>query len=188
MTTDINYKSYLKLDKILTAQTPLSEEPLEMVFIVAHQTSEMWFKVLIQELKGLVDSEKQYYNLDYPRIQLQRITKIFEHLNTLWNIIATMKPEEYENFRGKLGTSSGMQSEQYREIEPLLSQLPKRWYRLNHLIRDVENAFKKWQFSHMKTVERIIGEQKGTGGTSGVQYLKAAVYRRLYENYEWRGW
>ena len=183
MTTEINYKSYLKLDKILTAQTPLSEEPLEMVFIVAHQTSEMWFKVLIQELKRLISDP----DTD-PMLQLQRITKIFEHLNTLWNIIATMKPEEYENFRGKLGTASGMQSEQYREIEPLLRQLPKRWNKLNHLIGDVENAFKKWQFSHMKTVERIIGEQKGTGGTSGVQYLKAAVDKPLYENYEWKGW
>ena len=180
---ELNYQNYLKLDKILTAQNPLSDEPMEMVFIVAHQSSELWFKVLIQELKRLISDP----DTD-PMLQLQRITKIFEHLNTLWNIIATMKPEEYENFRTKLGTASGMQSEQYREIEPLLRQLPKRWYKLNHLIGDVENAFKKWQFSHMKTVERIIGEQKGTGGTSGVQYLKAAVDRPLYENYEWRGW
>ena len=82
-----------------------------------------------------------------------------------------------------------MQSTQYKEVEELLRKLPKRWnYKYEYHLLDIENAFKKWQFSHMKAVERIIGDKSGTGGTSGVGYLKAAVARPLYEIYEWKGW
>ncbi|SVD75648.1 uncharacterized protein METZ01_LOCUS428502, partial [marine metagenome] len=97
----MDYKNYLNLDKILNAQTPVSQEPLELMFIVAHQSSELWFKVLIQELNCLTitPTNQSTYN---PIIQLQRVVKIFEHLNTLWDIIATMTTEEYERFRNKL--------------------------------------------------------------------------------------
>ena len=185
----MDYKNYLNLDKILNAQTPVSQEPLELMFIVAHQSSELWFKVLIQELNCLIDTPDQStYN---PTIQLQRIVKIFEHLNTLWDVIATMSTEEYERFRGKLGTASGKQSEQYIEVEILLKKLPSKWYHQHkHSLSNIENAFKKWQFSHMKAVERIIGDKMGTGGTSGVMYLKRAVDKPLYTDtkYEWKGW
>ena len=117
----MDYKNYLSLDKILNAQTPISQEPLELMFIVAHQSSELWFKVLIQELNCIIDTPDQStYN---PIIQLQRVVKIFEHLNTLWDVIATMSTEEYERFRGKLGTASGKQSEQYIEVEILLKKV-----------------------------------------------------------------
>ena len=185
----MDYKNYLNLDKILNAQTPVSEEPLEIMFIIAHQSSELWFKVLIQELNCLIDTPDQpTYN---PTTQLQRIVKIFEHLNTLWDVIATMSTEEYKRFRGKLGTASGKQSEQYIEVESLLKKLPSKWYHQHkHFLFNIENAFKKWQFSHMKAVERIIGDKKGTGGTSGVMYLKRAVDKPLYTDtkYEWKGW
>ena len=185
----MDYKNYLNLDKILNAQTPVSEEPLEIMFIVAHQSSELWFKVLIQELNCLIDTPDQStYN---PTTQLQRIVKIFEHLNTLWDVIATMSTEEYERFRGKLGTASGKQSEQYIEVESLLKKLPSKWYHQHkHSLFNIENAFKKWQFSHMKAVERIIGDKMGTGGTSGVMYLKRAVDKPLYTDtkYKWKGW
>ena len=185
----MDYKNYLNLDKILNAQTLVSHEPLELMFIVAHQSSELWFKVLIQELNCLIDTPDQpTYN---PTTQLQRIVKIFEHLNTLWDVIATMSTEEYERFRGKLGTASGKQSEQYIEVESLLKKLPSKWYHQHkHFLFNIENAFKKWQFSHMKAVERIIGDKKGTGGTSGVMYLKRAVDKPLYADtkYEWKGW
>ena len=71
----------------------------------------------------------------------------------------------------------------------LLKDLPNKCYNREELC-DVENAFKKWQFSHMKTVERIIGNRPGTGGTSGVDYLKRAVDKPLYADtkYEWKGW
>ena len=74
----------------------------------------------------LIDTPDQpTYN---PTIQLQRVVKIFEHLNTIWDVIATMSIEEYERFRSKLGTASGKQSEQYIEVEILLKKLPLKWY------------------------------------------------------------
>ena len=199
----MDYEKYLNLNKILNAQTPKTTEPLEMMFIVAHQSSELWFKILIQELSRLIAVPKDMhpniankpvvlagYGPDYnPIIQLQRIVKIFEHLNSLWDIVATIQPNEYEIFRNKLGTASGKQSKQYSKVETLLTKLIKRWnYKYKHQLLDIEIAFKKWQFSHMKTVERIIGEQTGTGGTSGVPYLRQAVDRPLFEQYEWKGW
>ena len=185
----MDYDNYLNLDKILNAQTPKTTEPLEIMFIVAHQSSELWFKVLIQELTNLVNVPSDKHPSYNPIIQLQRIVKIFEHLTSLWDIIATMLPEEYDRFRDKLGTASGKQSEQYIEVETLLKKLPDRWnYKYKYFLSNIENAFKKWQFSHMKTVERIIGDDKGTGGTSGVQYLKYAVDKPLFDNYKWKGW
>ena len=185
----MNYGDYLDLDTLLNSQNTVTSDRNELMFIVAHQASELWFKVLIQELTGLVNvpfDEHPSYN---PIIRLQRIVKIFEHLNTLWDIIATMLPEEYDRFRNKLGTASGKQSEQYIEVETLLKKLPNRWnYKYKYFLSNIENAFKKWQFSHMKTVERIIGDDKGTGGTSGVQYLKYAVDKPLFDNYKWKGW
>ena len=195
----MDYKNYLNLDKILNAQTPVSQEPSELMFIVAHQSSELWFKVLIQELNCLIDtpevkwehikSSSANHAVYNPTVQLQRVVKIFEHLNTLWDVIATMSVEEYERFRSKLGTASGKQSEQYIKVETLLKKLPSKWNPIyEHFLSDIENAFKKWQFSHMKAVERIIGDKKGTGGTSGVSYLKHAIDKPLYTDYKWKGW
>jgi tryptophan 2,3-dioxygenase len=187
---DINYKDYLGLDELLVIAKPVSDEPLEMMFIIAHQTTELWFKILIQELDILNNVSLEKHPSNSQVIQLQRVIKIFEHLNTLWSIMTTMTPKEYENFRGKLGGASGMQSKQYKEIEKLLRKLPERWtHDYDYHLLDVENAFKKWQFSHMKAVERIIGHQEGTGGTTGVEYLKDAVNRPLFAaKYEWKGW
>ena len=185
----MDYESYLNLDELLDTTKPVSDAPLETMFIVAHQSSELWFKVLIQELSRLVAVPETEHPSYDPTIQLQRIVKIFEHLNSLWDIIATMQPEEYGEFRDKLGSASAMQSKQYIKVELLLTKLPKRWnFKCKHQLLDIEIAFKKWQFSHMKTVERIIGNDKGTGGTSGVPYLKHAIDRPLFEQYEWKGW
>ena len=172
MDDTLTYESYLKLDELLSIQELLTNERTELMFIVAHQASELWFKVLIHELN--------FSNSSMPkRIHLKRIVKIFEHLNTLWDIIATMTPRDYESFRTTLGTASGKQSNQYIEVERLLKELPSKCYNREELC-DVENAFKKWQYTHMKTVERIIGDRPGTGGTSGVQYLKIAIDKRLF--------
>ena len=170
----LSYESYLKLDELLSLQELLTNERAELMFIVAHQASELWFKVLIHELSIPTD------------IKLKRIVKIFEHLNSLWDIIATMTPDDYDTFRNTLGSASGKQSAQYIEVERLLKALPSKCCPNTSLfpreeLCDVENAFKKWQFSHMKTVERIIGDKPGTGGTSGVKYLKIATDKRLFD-------
>ena len=186
--TEIEYHGYLNLDKVLNAQKPLSEEPLEIMFIVAHQSSELWFKVLIQELTRYPSPAPNYD----PTIQLDRIAKILEHLNTIWTVLATMTPEEYDRFRFKLGKASGLQSKQYKKVKTLLQELPTRWNRkYKHFLINIENSFKKYQFSHMKTAERIIGNKDGTGGTSGVEYLKKAINTPLFiepRDYEWKGW
>ena len=170
----LSYESYLKLDELLSLQELLTNERAELMFIVAHQASELWFKVLIHELSVPTD------------IKLKRIVKIFEHLNSLWDIIATMTPDDYNTFRNTLGSASGKQSAQYIEVERLLKALPSKCCPNTSLfprekLLDVENAFKKWQFNHMKTVERIIGNKPGTGGTSGVKYLKLAVDQELWK-------
>ena len=110
--TKLEYYDYLNLDQILDAQTPVSQEPLELMFIVAHQSSELWFKVLIQELTRLIDTRIHQFELtvENPTIPLDRIVKIFEHLTTLWGVLSTMTPEEYTHFRFKLGKASGLQS------------------------------------------------------------------------------
>ena len=169
----MNYDDYLDLDKILDSQKTLTPDRNELMFIVAHQASELWFKVLIYELSITTNPD------------LKRIAKIFIHLNTLWDIIATLTPQDYERFRSTLGSASGKQSEQYIEVERLLKELPSNCCPNTGLfpreaLCDVENAFKKWQFSHMKTVERIIGDKPGTGGTTGVKYLKRAVDKDLW--------
>ena len=104
--TKLEYYDYLNLDQILDAQKPRSDEPLELVFIVAHQNTELWFKVLIQELNRLIEVPSDEHPSYNPTIQLDRIVKIFEHLNTLWGVLATMTPEEYAHFRFKLGNAS----------------------------------------------------------------------------------
>ena len=197
---DTSYTNYLNLHTILSAAKPTTEEPLELLFITAHQTTELWFKILIIELQRIIAVPLDDIHPSYsPVLQLQRIIKILEHLTTLWDILATMQPEEYANFRSNLGSASGMQSVQYKKVEELLRKLPSRWsYKYKQHLLDIENTFKKWQFAHMKTVERIIGNTtKGTGGTTGVKYLKAAVDKPLYLEYltaeeqydtEWKGW
>tara|TARA_B110000495_G_scaffold203806_1_gene229656 strand:- start:6446 stop:6979 length:534 start_codon:yes stop_codon:yes gene_type:complete len=177
----MNYNDYLNLDYILDNQTTLTQKHSELMFIVAHQSTELWFKVLIHELS--VESDISIYGDPVcPDINLKRIVKIFEHLDTLWNIIATMTPDDYDSFRNELGSASGKQSEQYLKVEELLKELPNKGLFPREDLIDVENIFKKWQFNHMKTVERIIGNKRGTGGTTGVYYLKMAVDKELWKN------
>tara|TARA_B100001146_G_C15894702_1_gene311892 strand:- start:4 stop:519 length:516 start_codon:yes stop_codon:yes gene_type:complete len=169
----MNYNDYLDLDNVLNSQKLLTQGHSELMFIVAHQASELWFKVLIRELSIVTNPD------------LKRIAKIFIHLNTLWDIIATLTPQDYERFRSTLGSASGKESTQYIEVERLLKDLPNNCCPNTSLfpreeLLDVENAFKKWQFNHMKTVQRIIGDKPGTGGTSGVKYLKHAVDKNLW--------
>jgi tryptophan 2,3-dioxygenase len=174
----MTYEEYLKLDSVLSSQELLTESNSELLFIVAHQSSELWFKVLIHELKI---SPTNFWQRSRVNNNLNRVVKIFEHLNSLWDIISTITPDDYEILRHDLGTASGKQSFQYLEVERLLKELPKANIFSREELLDVENAFKKWQFAHMKTVERIIGEKHGTGGTSGVKYLKLAVDKKLWD-------
>jgi tryptophan 2,3-dioxygenase len=242
---EMSYSDYLQLDRILQAQQPLSTAHDEMLFIVQHQTSELWMKLAIHELNAtcrLIAAD----DLQPAFKTLSRVSRILEQLNSAWDVLRTMTPSEYTEFRGSLGQSSGFQSWQYRMIEFLVGnknaamiavhqhdkavverleavrrapsiydltiQLldrrglgidkavlerdvsvshvasdsvlgawltvyrdPARYWELYELAEklvDFEDYFRRWRFNHVTTVERVIGFKRGTGGTSGVSYLR----------------
>ena len=242
---DMSYGDYLQLDQVLQAQHPLSQDPNELLFIVQHQTSELWMKLLLHELHratGFVAQDR----LQPAFKALARVSRVMEQLVHAWDVLATMTPPEYSAIRPTLARSSGFQSWQYRCIEfglgnkgaallqphahhpqrlavvraayeapslydealRLLARrgLPvpashterdwtqpyresdaveqawlvayrdpeKHWdlYQLGEELTDLEDAFRLWRFRHVTTVERVIGFKRGTGGTSGVAYLR----------------
>ncbi|MFN3824164.1 MAG: tryptophan 2,3-dioxygenase [Pseudorhodobacter sp.] len=112
----MSYVDYLHLDRILSAQRPLSQAHDEMLFIIQHQTSELWMRLALHEL----DAARRALAADRPRPAfklLARIARIFEQLNSAWDVLRTMTPADYTAFRDDLGQSSGFQSHQYRLIE-----------------------------------------------------------------------
>lgn len=116
---DMSYGDYLGLDALLSAQHPLSQAHDEMLFIVQHQTSELWMRLAIHELNT---ARRALLNEDMrPAFKmLTRVARIFEQLNGAWDVLRTMTPSEYTEFRPSLGPSSGFQSHQYRLIEYIL--------------------------------------------------------------------
>ncbi|HUP06989.1 MAG TPA: tryptophan 2,3-dioxygenase [Caldimonas sp.] len=241
----MSYGDYLHLDAILGAQHPRSPEHNEMLFIVQHQTTELWMKLLLHELSAAIGGIARD-ELASAFKMLARVSRIMEQLVHAWDVLATMTPPEYSAIRRHLGTSSGFQSWQYRCIEfklgnknaamlkphahrpDVLSLVEAAWrapslydealkllarrglaipadhlerdwtqpyaasdaveqawlvvyrdpeahwdlYQLGEELTDLEDAFRLWRFRHVTTVERIIGFKRGTGGTSGVGYLR----------------
>ncbi|QYK40424.1 MAG: tryptophan 2,3-dioxygenase [Paracoccaceae bacterium] len=249
----MSYGDYLRLDAILGAQTLLTGAHDEFLFIIQHQTSELWMRLALHEL----DAARRLIADDRPREafkMLSRIARIFEQLNSAWDVLRTMTPADYSTFRNGLGQSSGFQSHQYRLIEyaagnrnlamlrphahradvtaaleaelarPSLydealrfaarSGLPMppdvlnrdlraawtahdgvraaweivyrdpatHWeaYELAEKLVDFEDYFRRWRFNHVTTVERVIGLKRGTGGTSGVSYLRRMLEIELF--------
>lgn len=113
---DMSYGDYLQLDSILNAQKPLSPAHDEMLFIVQHQTSELWMKLLLHELRAAIGHIAQD-ELQPAFKMLARVSKIMEQLVHAWDVLATMTPPEYSALRPYLAQSSGFQSHQYRCIE-----------------------------------------------------------------------
>ena len=243
--TDMSYADYLHLDAVLGAQHPLSPDHNEMLFIVQHQTSELWMKLMLHELGAAVQCVARD-ELGSAFKMLARVSRIMEQLVHAWDVLATMTPPEYSAIRPYLGHSSGFQSWQYRSIEFMLgnknaamlkphahrsdilqrvdavyrapslydealrllarrglalpaSHTERDWtqpyiasaaveqawlvvyrnpqqhwdlYQLGEELTDLEDAFRLWRFRHVTTVERVIGFKRGTGGTSGVSYLR----------------
>jgi tryptophan 2,3-dioxygenase len=241
----MSYGDYLHLDAVLNAQHPRSPNHNEMLFIVQHQTSELWMKLLLHEL-GAAMAHVASGDLPPAFKMLARVSKIMEQLVHAWDVLATMTPPEYSAIRPYLDNSSGFQSHQYRCIEfslgnknaamlrphahrpELLAQvqaafeapslydlalqrlahaglavphshLHRDWtqpyapdeavmqawlavyrqpeahwalYQLGEKLTDLEDAFRLWRFRHVTTVERVIGFKRGSGGTSGVGYLR----------------
>lgn len=244
------YAGYLGLERLLDAQHPLSNPPHhdEMLFIVQHQVSELWMKLIIHELRAAVTHLRRD-DLDPCLKILARVKTIQKQLFEQWSVLETLTPSEYLQFRRVLGPASGFQSVQYRSIEFLLGNknadmlpvfahdpeaqktlreileapslydeflrflarkghavpaenIERDWtqpyqrspalipvyqniyenpdahwdeYHMCEQLVDVEVSFQLWRFRHMKTVERIIGFRRGTGGSSGVGFLKKAL-------------
>jgi len=116
---DMSYGDYLHLDAILSAQAPLSPDHNEMLFIVQHQTSELWMKLMLHELTAAV-AHVAADELPTAFKMLARVSKIMEQLVHAWDVLATMTPPEYSAIRPYLSASSGFQSAQYRRIEFML--------------------------------------------------------------------
>ncbi|MCC0030334.1 MAG: tryptophan 2,3-dioxygenase [Brucellaceae bacterium] len=115
----MSYGDYLRLDAILTAQAPLSDAHDELLFIVQHQTSELWMRLAIHEI-GAARAAIREDRLQPAMKMLARVSRIFEQLNSAWDVLRTMTPADYSHFRDRLGQSSGFQSWQYRLIEYML--------------------------------------------------------------------
>lgn len=113
------YSDLLNLESLLSAQQPLTSAHDEMLFIIQHQTTELWMKLVIHEL-ARARNDIQGRELESAFKVLSRVARVFDQLNGAWDVLRTMTPSEYTMFRGALGTSSGLQSFQYRMIEFML--------------------------------------------------------------------
>ena len=246
----MSYAGYLHLDRLLDAQHPLSNpaEHDELLFIVQHQVSELWMKLMIHELKSAI-VHLRADELGSCQKSFARCKQVLRQLTEMWSVLETLTPSDYMRFRDILGPSSGFQSLQYRTIEfllgnknasmlkvfahdpaaeaslrevlesPSLYDEALRWlarhghavpahrverdwsrplvsdpallpvferiyedteahWQAYHLLEDLvdpESQFQLWRFRHMRTVMRIIGFKRGTGGSSGVGFLKQAL-------------
>ncbi len=112
----MSYGDYLQLDAVLNAQKPLSPDHNEMLFIIQHQTSELWMKLMLHELRAAVGKVRDDQMAPAFKM-LARVSRIMEQLVHAWDVLATMTPPEYTAIRPYLGQSSGFQSWQYRCIE-----------------------------------------------------------------------
>jgi tryptophan 2,3-dioxygenase len=238
----MTYAEYLKLDQLLSAQQPLSDLHDEMLFIVIHQTKELWMKEMLHELElAIALVGKDRFSQAYKA--MARISRIQAVMTLSWDVLSTLTPVDYLKFRHVLGTSSGFQSSQFREIEfrlglkdatyldhyaagsgertrlqgafdgPSLRDRSidalersgfdtadrsvealsaawlevyrdaDRWFELYELAEklvDIDDALASWRHKHVLTVERIIGNKRGTGGSAGATYLRSTLDKRVF--------
>jgi tryptophan 2,3-dioxygenase len=244
----LTYGRYLALNELLACQRPVSDSHDEMLFIVIHQASELWLKLMVHELRA-ARARIAADDLQPAFKMLARVSRIQAQMIQSWDVLSTLTPADYLVFRHRLGPASGFQSHQYRLVEFLLGNrqratlavhrhtpevfaelaaelarpslydeairlLARRgfavagtcterdwgrpyrsdpsvlqawaaiyrnagdnWdlYELAEDLVDLEDWFRQWRFRHVTTVERIIGHKTGTGGSSGVSYLKRAL-------------
>ncbi|MFD1066596.1 tryptophan 2,3-dioxygenase [Oceanobacillus locisalsi] len=244
----MTYTDYLSLDTLLSSQHRLSNHHDEMLFIIVHHVSELWMKLILHEVHAARENIRTN-QLGASFKKLARVAQIQEQLKSVWDVLSTLTPSEYMEFRDKLGNASGFQSYQNRLIEfafgykteyvlkiyendperhsalieayeaaslydvsiqalagsgiPVDKEVLNRDMRITHQsnesvkqawmivyqnvnqywelyelaekLVDIEDLFQQWRFRHMKTVERIIGFKKGTGGSGGVSYLKKVL-------------
>jgi tryptophan 2,3-dioxygenase len=115
----LSYARHLQTEQLLSAQVPVSDKPDEMLFIIMHQTMELWLKLLLHEAR-LVVAALRAHDLDHAVKTLDRIATIQRHMIHSWEVLATLTPHDFLTFRGFLRKASGFQSHQYRELEFML--------------------------------------------------------------------
>jgi tryptophan 2,3-dioxygenase len=115
----LSYSEYLRLDRLLDAQKLLSGEHDEMLFIIVHQVSELWMRLLLHEIQGVIECVRRDQLGPSFKI-LDRIGRVQAQLLAVWEVLSTMTPADYSSFRNLLGRSSGFQSIQYRQLEFVL--------------------------------------------------------------------
>jgi tryptophan 2,3-dioxygenase len=248
-----SYGGYLRLDRLLSAQQPRSRHHDEMLFIIQHQTAELWMKLIVHELQAAIAHVRADALAPCFKI-LARVKQVQRQLFEQWAVLETLTPSEYVRFRDVLGPASGLQSFQFRAIEFLLGNknaavlavhghdpvvhgwlerllhapslydeflrllgrrglpvpaacLERDWsqpharhpgvvavfktiyekpeahwdaYDMCEKLVDVEENFQLWRFRHVKTVERVIGFKRGTGGTAGVAFLRRTLEVALF--------
>jgi tryptophan 2,3-dioxygenase len=238
----MTYADYLQLDQLLSAQKPLSDLHDEMLFVIIHQTKELWMKQLLHELALAIPLVEEGRIAEAYKA-MARISRIQAVMTLSWDVLSTLTPVDYLKFRNVLGTSSGFQSAQFREIEfrlglkepnfvnhyeegsaeretlrraldePSLRDAAvgalrragfdigdgstealsaawlevyrdaDRWFELYELAEklvDIDDALAAWRHKHVLTVERIIGNRPGTGGSAGAPYLRATLEKRVF--------
>ncbi|MEE9434386.1 MAG: tryptophan 2,3-dioxygenase [Sphingorhabdus sp.] len=129
--TDMTYARYLALDTLLSAQHPRSSEDDELLFIIIHQTKELWLKQMITELK-LAVRQIQSDALVPAYKALARVSRIQAVMTLSWDILSTMTPSDYSRFRGVLGGSSGFQSDQFRTVEYMMGLKDKSFLKYHN--------------------------------------------------------
>lgn len=139
----MSYGDYLQLDKLLGAQKTRTDTHDEMLFIIQHQTSELWMRLAIHELNAARDSLAEGRSRQAFKM-LARVARIFEQLNSAWDVLRTMTPSDYTRFRDQLGQSSGFQSYQYRLIEFMLG---------NRNVAMIRPHAHKWELETLLTDE-----------------------------------
>ena len=127
---EMTYSGYLGLDTLLSSQHPRSDHHDEMLFIIIHQTTELWFKLVIHELSAVLDHIAKD-ELEPAFKILARVKHIFSQLIDQWSVLATLTPSEYVQFRHVLGHASGFQSVQYRTVEFMLGNKDRRMLRVH---------------------------------------------------------
>ncbi|GAB3442790.1 tryptophan 2,3-dioxygenase [Massilia solisilvae] len=138
----MSYGDYLGLDQILSAQHPLSPNHNEMLFIIQHQTSELWMKLMLHEMQA-VRTQIRAGELQPAFKMLARVARIMDQLVHAWDVLATMTPPEYTAIRPYLGASSGFQSYQYRELEFILGNKNRHMLAVHEKNPDVHAALER---------------------------------------------
>ena len=115
----LSYARHLQTEQLLASQIPITDKPDEMLFIIMHQTMELWIKLLLHEMQ-LVVKAVQSDDVDHAIKTLDRIATIQRHMINSWEVLATLTPHDFLTFRGFLRKASGFQSHQYRELEFML--------------------------------------------------------------------